>query len=282
MKAPGLRVLPSVGDARSGEPDRTPRIARVPAPVQPALGQPTHDRRTRPFVWVLDAVHPVGTERGPEVGAYRRRQDEVSQERSRGRWLRDRALREGLRDPDAQLTFTRDEAGRPCLRVTQDAMARTDYNVTHTGGTVAVGVVEGERIGLDLERRRPLARDRWRRAFSRSEWAAIEADDDPSTALLRLWTRKEALLKAIGLGLCWPLPDVLSGAEEDDDVLRLRPVAGLDPQQRWWWVFSLAAGPGWLGACAVSSRGQAIAAPIVHSVDPKAAPESVMHPPMPN
>lgn len=103
------------------------------------------------------------------------------------------------RDPVA-LSFSRDAHGKPHL---DDGAVH--FNLSH-GGTVAlVAVGSAEHLGVDVERLDRL-RDAERlaeRVLAAPELAAFQAlpSAEQSAALLRTWTRKEAVLKAIGIGL---------------------------------------------------------------------------------
>jgi 4'-phosphopantetheinyl transferase len=68
-------------------------------------------------------------------------------------------------------------------------------------------VARGRRLGIDVEHVREIleARGIARRYFTAAEAAAIENADQPGSAFLRLWTRKEAVIKAVGVGLSMPL-----------------------------------------------------------------------------
>ena len=81
------------------------------------------------------------------------------------------------------------------------------FNVSHTDGLYLIALARGFEVGIDVERG-------WTpgpgelaalvgRHFSpaeRAEWeSAVEADS--MSAFLRIWTRKEAVLKASGVGL---------------------------------------------------------------------------------
>ena len=65
-------------------------------------------------------------------------------------------------------------------------------------------------VGCDLERARVLKRDISRRICSDAERAAVRSNTD----LFTLWTGKEAVLKAIGLGLRLPLSGIEVGLAE--------------------------------------------------------------------
>lgn len=101
----------------------------------------------------------------------------------------------------AAVPVVRGANGRPGLGVTSDL----DFNLTHSGSWVAVGMARGGTIGVDVEKARGL--DLWIRLApdfmhdaDRARWSALpEADRAPSA--LRQWCGKEAVLKATGEGL---------------------------------------------------------------------------------
>ncbi len=83
------------------------------------------------------------------------------------------------------------------------------FNTSHSAGTAVIAVAAGTDVGVDIERIRPID-DAERLAADR--FAASEADqlrslpaEDREIGFLRLWTRKEAVVKALGLGLSMPL-----------------------------------------------------------------------------
>jgi 4'-phosphopantetheinyl transferase len=220
---------------------------------------------------VMRPSRPARAGIGPSRDSAAHRRALAEEERKRGRWLRDYVLSEFLdRSPD-KFTFDVDERGRPEFRGVPNTRAAIDVSLTHTAGAVAVAVVEEARVGLDMERQRPVARERLRQVFSDEEWATIAASADPDTAVLRLWTLKEALLKAIGVGIRWPLRAVLDGAVERAGVISVCPPVALDPERRSWSLFRLEPLPGYVGACAVSETTSGGSPPIVHIVGPTMA-----------
>jgi 4'-phosphopantetheinyl transferase len=83
------------------------------------------------------------------------------------------------------------------------------FNVAHSGELALVAVTTWCAVGVDVELVRPvIQRDEIaRRYFAPVEIEAILAMDEPqrTAAFLRCWARKEAVLKAIGTGLGYPL-----------------------------------------------------------------------------
>ena len=103
--------------------------------------------------------------------------------------------------PLSELEIDSDERGKPFVR-----RPATDirFSVTHAGGMSAVALVEGRDVGVDAE---ALDRDvdrwtLWRHALSERELELLHREGEPRGAsLLHAWVRKEALLKAAGVGL---------------------------------------------------------------------------------
>ena len=104
------------------------------------------------------------------------------------------------RDP-RELGSTPDEFGRPCIPDIEPLR----FNTSRTGSWFAVALHEGTNLpGVDIESSRhlPDAVSIGRRILSDEESGSLGADHAMSPEhLLRVWTRKEAVLKAIGRGL---------------------------------------------------------------------------------
>lgn len=95
-----------------------------------------------------------------------------------------------------------------------------DVSIAHAADVVLVAIADGAEIGVDVEGG-PGAAGRldeglWRGATSPAERAAVGPLDWPGDgptpatvdAFLRVWARKEALLKALRLGLAVPMGDL--------------------------------------------------------------------------
>ena len=81
------------------------------------------------------------------------------------------------------------------------------FNLTHCKGLAAC-LLTDKPCGVDAERIRPLRPPVVRRAYSEAEKAALEISDDPDRLFTRMWTLKEAYVKAIGVGISYPLREV--------------------------------------------------------------------------
>jgi 4'-phosphopantetheinyl transferase len=126
----------------------------------------------------------------------------------RRRFIRGRAalrllLAEHLSADPLQLQFGYTASGKPYLK----HPSNLSFNVTHCENLGLIAIAESEiDIGVDVERVRlvPDVDELVSRFFSKREatlFAALSAELKPA-AFFNLWTRKEALLKATGEGIC--------------------------------------------------------------------------------
>jgi 4'-phosphopantetheinyl transferase len=151
-------------------------------------------------------------------------------------------LAELLAADPARLVFQYGADGKPALAAPFDHCG-LHFNVSHSGPLLLVAVAAGAFVGVDLEQHRPL-NDRdglVRRYFSESENRAyFELPEvQRQEAFFAAWARKEALVKALGRGLRFPLRDFdvsLQPSRAEGQLLRLRE-DGVDrhfPDTGWW------------------------------------------------
>lgn len=98
------------------------------------------------------------------------------------------------------------------------------FNLSHSGEMVMLAVTHGGPIGVDIEAFRELPRrDQIAKGIlGAGELSRYEelSDAERQTAFFTIWTRKEAIVKAVGRGLCFPLTDVEVSFSADAHVLR--------------------------------------------------------------
>ena len=122
------------------------------------------------------------------------------------------------------------------------------FNLSHSGGLAFLAVGGAGEVGVDIERIRPL---RYQADLALShltaaerkphaDWSALEARPE----FFRVWARKEAMLKAAGLGLSRPL----------DRVDTIRGILDGRP----YWVLDLLPGEGFVGAVACTTAPAAL------------------------
>lgn len=174
-----------------------------------------------------------------------------------GRAAARRLLAERLRRPPCLIAFRIGPHGKP-----EPTDAAVRFNVSHSGDLVAVAVADFD-VGVDIEARRALD-DPHRLAagnFAAEEAAALRLSPDPLTEFFRIWTAKEAVVKAIGDGLTLGLRNFVVPQDEappdagrDATPRPIRAVGG-DPSLARYGVARLAVPPGY--AAAVAAKGLA-------------------------
>ncbi len=155
----------------------------------------------------------------------------------------------------ADIRFTYGEAGKPELATTSHS-GQIRFSVSHCGALAVYGIVRERQIGVDIERVRPF-RDVERvaeRFFAASEWAALrrlppELRDE---GFFNCWTRKEAFLKAIGVGITHLLSSFAVTLRPGDPAafLELEPNVARRTQ---WKLEHLAPAAGHVGALCVEA-----------------------------
>lgn len=126
-----------------------------------------------------------------------------------GRWVASRwALRQVLSryldEPAAAIALELDENGKPQLA---DRSSRLRFNLSHSGDLALVAVAPDREVGVDVEQIEP-ARDLLaiaERALAPEAVAEIRAaaPAEQPLAFHRAWTRHEARLKCLGIGLAF-------------------------------------------------------------------------------
>jgi 4'-phosphopantetheinyl transferase len=150
--------------------------------------------------------------------------------------------------PAGEITFDYSANGKPMVR----GGRAPGFNLSHSGSVGLLVVATTEAIGVDVERARPLVDmpDLLERFFSDAERREIE--NYPPVAMTdafyRCWTRKEALVKAVGEGLSAPQ----RFSVECGDIARPRVLGvpeSCGPASRWNLV-SVPVSPGYVSAVA--------------------------------
>ncbi len=105
--------------------------------------------------------------------------------------------------------IARDNHGKPFL----SSNPAVHFNLSHCTG-LAVCAVGASPLGIDAEMIRPLRQNVLRRSFSPEEAAAVIASPNPAEQFFRGWTLKESFVKAIGVGISYPLREVVFSMQE--------------------------------------------------------------------
>lgn len=151
--------------------------------------------------------------------------------------------------PPGEIVFARDGHGKPHIA---SPATEIEFNLSHSGA-VAAAVVTTKGVGIDLEFVRELdnpAEIEGALALGEQQALAAFAERARLEAFYRCWTRKEALIKAIGSGLGTPLEsfEVPVTSEAEANVTLDLPAI---QSPRVWRVVSFEPRPEFVGAVAI-------------------------------
>lgn len=154
-----------------------------------------------------------------------------------------------LHCPPAGIQFSEGTNGKP-------SVLGVRFNLSHSADLALIAVTQEHEVGVDVEHIDPRRADLnvAQRFFSPAENYILMSltIEQQTEAFFNCWTRKEAYLKAIGLGLSVPLDsfDVSLAPGEPARLLR-----GADAR---WRLRSLAPAPSYIGALAIDADTETI------------------------
>jgi 4'-phosphopantetheinyl transferase len=145
-----------------------------------------------------------------------------------------------------ELSLVTGPYGKPAIAA---AKIDIEFNVAHSRGLALMCLSRDRHVGVDLERIHDMADLdlMGTLTLTTSERSAISTAAEPLETFFRCWVRKEAVLKAAGVGLSASLCDVDVTTSEGPTAVRL-----IDAQARWtqYEVICLDAPPGYKAAIA--------------------------------
>lgn len=125
-----------------------------------------------------------------------------------------------------QLRFTHNAYGKPALE--EFSSYTLSFNISHSHNLALFALCCGRQVGVDVEYRRDISDypALAKRSFSPLEYTTLMQlpGQEQAHTFFEIWTRKEAYIKARGLGLALALDsfDVSSGAGEAAQLLAIR------------------------------------------------------------
>jgi 4'-phosphopantetheinyl transferase len=167
-------------------------------------------------------------------------------------WLRELLARR-LECSPREIRFAHNPFGKPALPGRD-----LNFNLSRSAGKALCVVAQGVELGCDLElRNRDLATDAVaERFFSPIEQLCLSSlpADRRVEGFFNCWTRKEAYIKARGLGLSYPLDAFDVSLAPDEPARLLRGCEG-------WSVQSFEPAPGFAAAVVAEARDWALSLP---------------------
>lgn len=152
--------------------------------------------------------------------------------------------------PPDGVTIERASSGKPFIGPSHGS--RLTFSLSHADAIALIGVTAGLDVGVDVERVREIPEwpDLAARHFAPNEVAHLSAlaSERRKCGFFRIWTYKEAFLKATGEGLSRPL-DSFDIAADRGRAPRIISIAGGRPED--WTLCGLKSRPGYVAAAAV-------------------------------
>lgn len=154
-----------------------------------------------------------------------------------------------------KLSFATNKYGKPRL---ENPFCRLRFNMSHSGEITMIAVCLDAEIGIDVEVVRRI--EEWEEIaashFSKRENETLNAElpEQRMEAFFRCWTRKEALIKAIGMGLSIPLDSFTVTTSLSEPAALLDCTwDGIEASR--WSLLHLEPGTGHVGALAIEHQG---------------------------
>jgi 4'-phosphopantetheinyl transferase len=158
--------------------------------------------------------------------------------------------------PPAEIRFRIGPHGKPALAAERGS--NIEFNVSHTADLAVIALAGRRSVGVDVESvDRKVNRDELAaRFFSIAECRAYFSLPEPqrTAAFYRIWTCKEAYLKAIGAGLSFPLGKFSVSVAPDEPPGLVDVEQQPQEVERWSFVV-LPVGPEYAAALAVEGHG---------------------------
>jgi 4'-phosphopantetheinyl transferase len=150
------------------------------------------------------------------------------------------------------------KCGKPHGKTRIDGEAATlDVSISHSGDRVAVALSSAGPVGVDVEEVKPDPGGVPQLALAPTELASLQqlSEREQEAAFIRMWVRKEAVLKATGHGLRIPPDQVVVSGPNEDPALLSWPLDITPGGVR---LHTLDPGDGYAGAVALLSEGRPV------------------------
>jgi 4'-phosphopantetheinyl transferase len=137
--------------------------------------------------------------------------------------------------PD-EVQFAYNKYGKPFISTEQNSGALI-FNLSHSNGMALYVMARGRRVGVDIEYMREdfATLEVAERFFSKDEFEALKAApiNQRTNAFFNCWSRKESYIKAIGMGVSYPLDGFTVSLTPDTAPALLKVDADATEAARW-------------------------------------------------
>jgi len=124
-----------------------------------------------------------------------------------GKILTKRIVSSETLTPKKNVLIGKTKLGKPVIK--KPGNSNLDISISHSGNYLVIGIFNSGKIGVDIELLKDIDFRVFRNCLSASEEIYINSGKKMKQKLenfYEIWTRKEAYLKALGIGLQKPLP----------------------------------------------------------------------------
>lgn len=128
--------------------------------------------------------------------------DEKLQQRIEGIDLLTTALINNILDVDLINAIQYNPFGKPFIN------AEIDFSISYSHNNIILGFIKNGAVGVDIERIKAIDYKLYKEYYSKKEWEFIHQNSLVEVNFFKIWTRKEAVVKAIGKGVFFDFKSV--------------------------------------------------------------------------
>jgi 4'-phosphopantetheinyl transferase len=172
-----------------------------------------------------------------------------------GRGVLKRIISTYLALSPGELRFTYNEYGKPAVSEDQNDRA-INFNLSHSGELALYAITKRRGVGIDIEYIREdfATLEIAEHFFSKDEVRSLKAApiDQRTKAFFNCWSRKESYIKAIGMGVSFPL-DGFTVSLAPNEAPALLNVGSDESEPSRWRMHELKAGEGYAASIIVEN-----------------------------
>ena len=152
----------------------------------------------------------------------------------------------------SNIEFTYNEYGKPEI----SNETKINFNVSHSGDYGLLAFSSLWQLGVDLEKIKSIEyMSLAESVFSDEEFLSLRdfSSNDIADAFFCGWTRKESFIKAIGMGLSYPLSDFCVSLDPNEDISKVK-ISDPALENKNWTIFDLTFNTDYKAALAIDEN----------------------------
>jgi 4'-phosphopantetheinyl transferase len=88
------------------------------------------------------------------------------------------------------------------------SLPHLDFNISHSGSLVVCALSTNVRLGIDVEKQKPVNILNLKEQFSPGQWEELENASDPVKLFYQYWVQKESVVKAVDSEYLIPFAEI--------------------------------------------------------------------------